>query len=131
MTFDEAQKLIKKGDVLALRRELDLGMSPALSNQFSWTLLMLAAMDGNTAIGELLISKGTPINKANDFGETALSLAAHSGHLRFIQVLLTHGASTDCRPHGTSLEDWIGVASGLPQGKLQAILALINGQKVT
>ena len=129
MTYDEAHRLIKKGDLVSLRHELDGGMSPDLSNQFSWTLLMLAALEGKVAIGELLISKGAAIDKTNDFGETALSLAAHGGHTQFIKVLLAHGASSDCRPHGTSLEAWMGVASGLPKNKIQSILDLINSNR--
>jgi ankyrin repeat protein len=126
MTFDEAHKLIKKGDVVSLRHELDGGLGPGLSNQFSWTLLMMAAIEGNTSIGELLISRGASINAANDFGETALSLAAHGGHSKFIRVLLANDAATDCRPHGHSLEDWLRVASGLPQDKVASVLALIS-----
>lgn len=129
MTYDEAHRLIKKGDLVSLRHELDGGMSPDLSNQFSWTLLMLAALEGNVAIGELLISKGAAIDKTNDFGETALSLSAHGGHTQFIKVLLAHGASPDCRPHGTSLEAWMNVASGLPNNKIQSILDLINSNR--
>ena len=118
--------MIKKGDLVSLRHELDGGMSPDLSNQFSWTLLMLAALEGNKAIGELLLSKGATIDKTNDFGETALSLATHGGHTPLIRVLLANGASTDCRPHGTTLEDWMKVASGLTQDKIRSILDIIN-----
>jgi ankyrin repeat protein len=126
MTHDEAHRLIKKGDIVSLRHEIDGGMSPDLSNRFSWTLLMLAALEGNTAVGELLISRGADINKTNDFGETALSLAAHGGHTEFIRVLLDHGSSTDCRPHGATLENWMEVASGLPKDKIRSILELIK-----
>src|SRR6267143_3114722 len=122
MTNDEVHRLIKKGDLVSLRHELDGGMSADRPNQFSWTLLMLAALQGNTAIGELLISRGATIDKANDFGETALSLAAHGGHTQFIRVLLAHGAATHCRPHGTTLEDWMRVSSGLPHDRIRAIL---------
>jgi ankyrin repeat protein len=117
MNFDEAHRLIKKGDVVALRHGLDVGLSPNLSNQVSWSLLMLAALKGNTSIGELLISKGAAINTTNDFGETAISLAAHHGHVSFIQILLASGASAECRPHGHTLEDWLKTASGLSQRK--------------
>ncbi len=130
MTFDNAHKLIKKGDVLALRRELDSGVSPDLSNQFSWTLLMLAAIEGNTTMGELLVSRGANVNRTNSFGETALSLAAHGGHVPFIHLLLTNGASKDCQPHGTTLEGRLSVASGLSPDKIQAVLAVINGERV-
>ena len=86
---------------------------------------MMAAIEGNMPIGELLISRGAALNKTNDFGETALSLAAHGGHASFIRLLLSDGVSTDCRPHGHSLKDWVSVASGLPQDKSASILGLL------
>lgn len=125
MTFDDAHGLIKRGDILSLRHELDGGASPDLSNRFSWTLLMMAAIEGNIPIGELLISRGAALNKTNDFGETALSLAAHGGHASFIRLLLANGASTDCRPHGHSLKNWVSIASGLPEDKIASILGLL------
>ena len=85
LRFDTLQRLVKKSDIVSLRRELDLGMNPNLSSQFSWTLLMLAALEGKLSIGELLISRGAEVNPSNDFGETALSPAAHRGHIRFIK----------------------------------------------
>jgi ankyrin repeat protein len=81
MTFDEVSKVIKKGDIVRLRRELEDGLSPNLCNEYSWTLLMAAAMEGNTSIGMLLIEKGADLDSRNKFRDTALSLAAHSGHL--------------------------------------------------
>ena len=93
MTFDEAHSAIKKGDVISLRHALDSGLTPNFSNQFSWTLLMLAAIEGNTAVAELLISRGADVNRANKFGDTALSLAANGKHPRFVKLLLSHGAS--------------------------------------
>jgi ankyrin repeat protein len=131
MTFAEAHKVIKKGDILSLRRALDEGLDPDLANQFSWTLLMLAAMEGNTTIAELLVGRRAHVNKANDFGETALSLAAHFGHVSVIKVLLSHGASPSCHPHGHPLEGWLKAASGLPQDRIEAILNLIDGTQKT
>jgi ankyrin repeat protein len=124
--FAALQKLIKRGDVVSLRRELDAGVSPNLSNQFSWTLLMLAATEGNTSIGDLLISRGADINGVNDFGETALSLAANAGHVPFIRALLANGVSIYCQPHGQSLRDWLTVSSGLSSKKIASILDLIE-----
>ncbi len=124
--FETLHSLIKKSDIVSLRRELDSGISPNLSNQFSWTLLMLAALEGKLSIGELLILRGAEVNATNDFGETALSLAAHRCHTRFMRSLLANGASTHCHPHGSSLERWLRSSSGLQQEKIASILDLIK-----
>jgi hypothetical protein len=121
MTFEEIHLLIKRGDVIALRRELDSGLDPNLSNKHSWSLLMLAALEGNTQLGDLLISRGADVNKRNKLGNTALSLAAHKGFLSFVQLLLDRGAS----PRMVS-RSWLMVASGLPEKKIVAILDLIK-----
>lgn len=128
MTFDEAHTAIKKGDIISLRHALDDGMMPDLPNQFSWTPLMLAAIEGNTAIAELLVSKGADLNKTNNFGDTALSLAACGGHVQLVNFLRKNGASVDCQPHGTSLQDWIKVSSGLSGDKIRVVLDLILGR---
>ncbi len=86
---------------------------------------MLAAMEGNTGIGKVLLASGTKIEATNDFGETALSLAAHSGHVKFARWLLSVGASTGCRPHGHDLATWIEISSGLAEEKLAEVLSLI------
>jgi ankyrin repeat protein len=130
-TFDALHRLIKHGDIVSLQRELDAGTSPNLSNRFSWTLLMLAALEGNSKIGGLLISRGADINATNKFGETALSLAALRAHMRFIKLLLIHGASIDCLPHGSSLEDRLRSSSGLPDDKIARIMDLVRSTKST
>jgi len=130
MTFDECHRLIKKGDVVSLRNGLDRDeLNPNLSNPFAWTLLMLAALEGNTSIGRLLISRGAGIDAANDFGETPLSLAAHKGHISFVRMLMASGASADVHPHGCTLEDWLKTASGLSDAKLSSILEIVNTAK--
>ncbi len=125
MTFDEAHRSIKRGNLTALRKALDGGMDVNISNKFSWTLLMLAGIEGNTRVGELLIGRGSDLNKMNDFGETALSLAAHTGHISFVKLLLRRGAWPECRPHGYSLESWITISSGLSPEKIARILRII------
>lgn len=87
---------------------------------------MLAALEGTTAIAELLVASGAEIDLTNKHGETALSIAAHSGHLRLTEWLLGQGATTVCRPHGWHLSDWISKTSGLPPEKISRILALLG-----
>jgi ankyrin repeat protein len=110
MTFDEASKLIKKGDIIRLRKELQEGLSPNLANQYSWTLLMIAALEGSASIGSLLIESGAELDRRNKGRETALSLAAHTGHSSFVGLLLTGGASLECHPFGNTFDAWLNWA---------------------
>lgn len=131
MTFDECHHTIKKGNIVELRLAIELGrVDPNLSNRFSWTLLMLAALEGNTAVARLLLERGAAVDAVNDFGETALSLAAHKGHLPLVRMLLEHGASPEARPHGTNLRAWLEVASGLPPAKIATILQVIEDSRL-
>jgi ankyrin repeat protein len=110
MTFDEAHKIVKRGDAVLLREKLERGLSPDLSNRYSWTLLMIAALSGNTQIGSLLIDKGAKLETRNMFRETALSLAVKNGHTSFVRLLVRSGASLDCDPNGNSLDiflNWV------------------------
>lgn len=97
MTFEEAHTAIKRGDVISLRHALDAGMTPDLSNQFSWTLLMLAAIEGNTTIADLLVSRGADVNRVNNFGDTPVSLAVAGNHTQFVNILVSHGSSQPVR----------------------------------
>ena len=111
MTFETAHRAIKRGDIDAFQSALATGLDPNLSNKNGWTLLMLAAVKGNTKIGQLLIDAGADLNKRTNGRETALSLASHSGSRAFVELLLARGASLDCHPYGNSLDiylDWLG-----------------------
>lgn len=105
-------------------------LSANASNRFGWTLLMLAAIEGNTSVGEFLIASGGDLNAQNDFGETAMSLAACEGHLRFVHLLKRNGAAvSDLRPQGHDLPTWMRSASGLPDEKIAEVLAAIDSGK--
>jgi len=87
MTYRGAQNLIKRGDEPGLRHALDTGLDPNLANQNGWTLLMLAAVEGDIPIGRLLIEKGAAIEPHNNKDETALTLATHRGYTAFVDLL--------------------------------------------
>ena len=91
MTYRGAQNLIKRGDEPALRASLDAGLDPNLANQNGWTLLMLAAVEGNVPIGRLLIEKGASIHARNNKDDSALSLATHRGYALFADLLDREG----------------------------------------
>ena len=129
MDFREAHKAIKKGDVIRIRHFLQSGGDANLANRLSWTLLMMAALEGNTAVGEELIQRGAQLDMQNKFGDTALSLAAHTGHVGFVELLLRSGASLDGHPSGSSFEsflDWAAqYGTGAPEAmdKIRAIVS--------
>jgi ankyrin repeat protein len=123
--FEELHRLIKGGDTVAVRNALQAGADANQKNRYSWSLLMLAALEGNTTIGELLVEYGAKIDALNDFGESALSLAAHGGFINFVKLLKQKGSSGICRPHGHSLEAWLRMASGLPPDKIDLIMLVL------
>ena len=132
MTFAEAHRAIKRGDINRIREELENGLEPNLGNQYSWTILMAAAMKGDTQIGRLLIEKGADVERRNKFGQSALSLAAHTGHPSFVQLLLVSGASLNCDPDGKSLEvflNWTEKYSGNSKEKMDNIRELFERER--
>jgi len=118
MTFDKAHRAIKRGQIAAIEKAVPGDIGANAANRFGWTLLMLVALEGNTRLGARLIELGADVG----FGESALSLAAHKGHLPFVKLLISHGASGDVHPHGHTLEVWLRSASGLPSAKIDAIM---------
>jgi ankyrin repeat protein len=132
MNFHEASKVIKKGDFLRLRNELESDLNPNLRNQYSWTLLMCAALEGNTSIGRLLIEKGADLDSRNNCRDTALSLAAYSGHPSFFKLLLQSGASLECYPFGGSFDgwlDWVGKYTACSPEQAERIRSLFDSER--
>ena len=126
ISYRAAQTLIKRGDEDALRTALEAGLDANSRNQNSWSLLMLAAVEGAVPLGQLLLDKGADKNAANRNGETALSLAAGKGHLSFVELLLERGADRDCKPHGATLSDWLASAPGLTPPQLAEMLQALG-----
>ncbi len=93
MTYRGAQNLIKRGDEPALRAALDAGLDPNLANQNGWTLLMLAAVEGDVPIGRLMIENGADIDARNNKQESASTLAAHRGFNLFVDLLTANKAN--------------------------------------
>jgi ankyrin repeat protein len=126
MTYEEAHRAIKHGDVLRLSASIPHLLSASSTNRLGWSLLMLAALQGDTAVGRFLIRSGAELDRRNDFGETALSLAAHKGHVKFIELLITSGAVDLGLPHGRTVDVFLREAAGLPDAVLSSVLAALQ-----
>ena len=54
-----------------------------------------AAVTGDVPALERRLTAGADVNAKDRYGQTALMLAAHRGHLDVVQALLRHGANPD------------------------------------
>eukprot|EP00943_MAST-04B_sp_MAST-4B-sp1_P009031 g9031.t1 len=88
----------QKIEILTLRKELhdthDLHES-STSKESLGELLLKCAHDTlytHADIARTVLELGAPVNYKNKFGNTALHLAAGSGHLDLVEVLCAHGA---------------------------------------
>jgi ankyrin repeat protein len=97
MTYRAAQNLIKRGDATALRAALELGptagLDPNAVNQNGWSLLMLAAVEGDLPVARALLDHGADPSLQNNKAETALTLATHRGFDLFVALLNEHTAA--------------------------------------
>ena len=94
----------QNGDVDALRRELESGVSPdVLCPRGSVPLHLVIIytnrgnIDNRVACIRLLIDAGADVSAGNNINMTALMYAAVSEHPRFIPILLNAGADANHR----------------------------------
>jgi methionyl-tRNA formyltransferase len=81
-------------------------------NSKSWTLLMVAAYNGNLALAEFLISRGADVNAQNYKGTTVLMYAKDyalaKGDSTLFKLLLSHGADVAVADYtGKALRDYL------------------------
>jgi hypothetical protein len=105
--FIAASRLIKRSDLPALRRALQSGLGSNLQDRHGIDLLMVAAASGNVAVGELLIANGADVHRVSSYGWTAVWSALNGGHVRFLKLLLEHGANPSCEWGGKPIEEWV------------------------
>ena len=75
---------------------------------------MEAASGGYTEVGRVLLDKGADVNAAPvpSSRDTALTLAAASGHYRFVELLLSRGAQVDVRNKKGNSSLWLAANGG-------------------
>ncbi|MBK8572451.1 MAG: ankyrin repeat domain-containing protein [Holophagaceae bacterium] len=121
--IDHFHHLFKRGDLVAVREFVALGANVNARNKFSWTPLMLAALEGQTPIVCFLISAGADITAVNDSGVSALAYAALKGHSKTIQALLEAGAPLNVKPHGGTLLGFASVGGANTQQHVELLRA--------
>ena len=120
--FRSAHRAIKSGRVDTLRQLLDNGLEPNTSNKLGWTLLMLAALQGDVPCGRLLLDRAADPNTTNRFADTPLALAVNKGHVRFASLLIDAGARTNSLPPFDELRASLLQSSGLPTKQVDSII---------
>ena len=86
-TFDHLHHLIKKGDQVKVRAWIAAGGDANLRNRYGWSLLMLAALHGQTDIVGVFLAAGTNALFQNNVGETAVSIARVKGFDRTAEAI--------------------------------------------
>ncbi|ASV10615.1 MULTISPECIES: ankyrin repeat domain-containing protein [Leptospira] len=91
--FDSA----RRGDIEALKARIGTLKHVDEKNQKGYTLLMLAAYNGQEEVSRFLISQGADPNSTDSEGNSILMGAAFKGHTKIVEILLSAGADKNYR----------------------------------
>ena len=105
----------EEGDLEAVRRHLDSGVSVDLQDEDGSTALMMAVVEDNKEVAALLLERGANVDLQDKDGRTALMKAVDGNNKEMAALLLAHGASTD-----------IGKASSEKKQVLLAVAAALD-----
>jgi ankyrin repeat protein len=83
---------VSQGDAVSVTRMLDEDPRLHSSVWDGGTLLKTAVLCRRVELMRLLLARGADVNQANDYGNTALHLAAGRGHEEIVLTLLSSGA---------------------------------------
>lgn len=80
------------GDLPTLDAELHQGVAVDARTDEAYTPLHIAAVFGQTAAAQLLLSHNADVRLTDRYGNTALHMAVFLGHTDVVRALLAHGA---------------------------------------
>jgi ankyrin repeat protein len=98
VTASEIFDTVKKGDITKVTEIIK--KNPKVVNEKNdegETPLFIAAEEGNSAVAELLISRGADVNSKNNEGETPLFVAAEEGNRAVVELLISRGADVNIK----------------------------------
>jgi ankyrin repeat protein len=122
VSFIEAAR---KGDNETVKRFLDAGMSANLvdkRDEERSTVLMVAAMAGQTETTKLLLAKGADVNAKTKKERTALTWASWRGMTDTVKALLASGAEIDARDQWGASPLMFAVS----RGRLETVKVLLD-----
>ena len=96
-----------------------------LLQEFKFTALMLASLNGHENCAQLLLQKGADVNKANKYGLTALMCAARGGFVNLIEILIQAGAHVNVLYEEDSTNKCLALICAAKAGNVQCLDALI------
>jgi ankyrin repeat protein len=96
----EWEAAVRAGDVKTVERLSDAGFDIDALDRYGQTALMLAAMEGHTAVVRVLVARGAKLNHTAKYHLTALMLAVLNGHEHIVRELAGAGADLSLRGSG-------------------------------
>lgn len=94
-SYDDLFTAVQIGDLGQVSSLLRRGIEPDTTDPAGFSLLMVAAVNGQASMADLLLRSGAHLNMKNRQGDTALMLAALKGHLPVVELLVKAGAQLD------------------------------------
>ena len=108
----------REGDLESTKLLLDAGADINQTTEYGWTALLTATNNRHYVLGKYLMDRGADVNKANKGAWTPLYIATDNrnieggdypvpkpdmDHLRYIELLLEHGADPNARAKDNTL----------------------------
>ena len=94
-SYEDLLTAIKLDDIPAADALFVKGMDVNTSDPGANTLLMISVQEDHAAMVKLLLQRQAKVGARNQYGETALMLAAANGNLELVKRLMAHGAEVN------------------------------------
>ena len=94
-SYDELLTAIKSNDLPAADALFARGMDANTSDASGNTLLMIAVRENHAHMARRLLQLQAKVGARNQYGESALMLAAANGELELVKLFVAHGAEVN------------------------------------
>ena len=112
-----------RGDIITVRDLLEKGGDVnEKDNEYGWTALMAAALNGRTDVLQILLEKSSHVDAKDNFGWTSLIIASRSGHTDIVRALLDAGADVNAKTN----TDYTALMAAAKQGHPDTVKLLLT-----